>query len=208
MRISLNGRDAAIPPVLVGTVGDAYESSVNHATRLGLTVLDLTLDGRPVPAIDRPRFFERPVADFSDMDLETVDTRQLVRAAVAEARKHLGPCREALQAAHGLLSAGQYVRALRTLKPALEVWMSVCEAVTKAAILISFDVAHPLDEAGSIEDAQHRIVSILERTRLVFETRDWPALSALIESDFLPLVARWESICRVLEAESPSSPSA
>ena len=204
MLILLNGREGSIPPVVVGSVGDAYESSVNLAVRLGLTVLDLRLDKQAVPALDRVRIFERPVADFAEMDLETVDTRQLVRAAVAEARNHLVPCREALQSAHGLLAAGQYVRALKTLKPTLEVWMSVCKVVTKAAILIGSDLSRPIVDGASIEDSQKRIVAILEQTRLVFESRDWPGLSTLIETEFLPLVARWESICRILEADNPT----
>jgi len=85
--------------------------------------------------------------------------------------------------------------------------MAVCEAVTKAAILIGADLSAPIVDGSSIEDAQRAIVSVLDRTRTVVGARDWPALSNLIQTDFLPLVARWEHICRLLETESPSSPS-
>jgi len=203
MKIQWAGQNTEPREVLTGTVGQAYEAAVDDASRAGLTVLDVRGDGKLLTEASRPRVFEKSAADVNLMEIEPVDTHQLVRAAVAEARNHLAPCREALQAAHGLLYAQHHVRALKPLKPALEVWMAVCEAVTKAAILMGRDLTKPILNNLSIEDSQHRIVDILDRTRVIFEQRDWSALSSLIETDFLPLVAHWEGVCRILEEDNP-----
>jgi len=205
MRISLDGKESGLEAVAVGTVGQAYEATLEPVNRMGRTVLDVRLDGKVIEPEQRVVFFEKSVDEFDEMLLETVDTRELVRAAVVEARKHLTPCREALQSAQTLLAEGHQVRALQTLKPTLDVWMGVCEAVTKAAILMGMDLGHPVVGDLSIEGAQMLIVAILERTRAIFDNRDWSGLGELIEHELLPLVASWEGICRVLEAQATSA---
>ena len=205
MRISLDGRESDLEAVSVGTVGEAYEASLDPVNRMGRTVLDLRLDGKVIATEQRVVFFEKSVDEFDEMVLETVNTLELVRAAVVEARKHLTPCREALQSAQALLADGHHVRALQTLKPTLDVWMGVCEAVTKAAILLGIDLAGPIVNDLSIEGAQMLIVAVLERTRAIFDGKDWRGLGDLSEHELLPLVASWESICRTLEAETISA---
>lgn len=205
MRVSFDGKEAdSIASVGSGTVGQAYDASVGEVNRMGRTVLEVRLDGKLVASDERSTVFDRSVDEFEEMLLETVKTHDLVRAALTESRRHLTLCRDALRSSHTLLAASQQVKALKTLKPTLDVWMAVCEAVAKISILMGTNLTDPIVEDISVEGAQREVVEVLGRTREIFENKDWVGLSDLIEYEFLPLVTRWEKVCQALETQTTS----
>ena len=205
MRVSLDSKEAdGIASVGSGTVGQAYEASVGEVNRMGRTVLDVRLDGELVASDKRSAVFSRSVDEFDEMLLETVHTYDLIRAALTESRRHLMLCRDALRSSHAFLAASQQVKALKTLKPTLDVWMAVCEAVTKVGVLMGTDLTDPIVEDVSVEGAQHKVVEVLERAQKIFENKDWVGLSDLIEYEFLPLVTRWDKVCQALETQTTS----
>lgn len=205
MRIVVDGKSDAPESVATGTVADAYDEVASRMQRMGRTVLDVKLDGHVVTPEGRDEMFGKAAADCECMELETVDTRELAANTLSEVRRHLKPLREALESALETLGAMQRLRALETLKPTLEVWLAVCEAVSKVGILMGRDLSMPVGAGPSVEQGQQQVLAVLEKTQQVFVNQDWVGLADLIEYDFLPLVETWNQICQAMEAEASAS---
>lgn len=174
-----------------------YRELVGGLFREGRTVVAVTLDGRTLKDDDLTRLLDGEESPGETLDLQTLDTAELSRATLAEISTHLERLREGLKMTVDHLGRAERAKALAALRPTLEIWLAVCEAVQKVCLLSQIELTAEREEttAGTLQES---LVGSLGDVQSAIEQEDWVRLADLLEYELMPSVTGWDTLVKAV----------
>ena len=163
----------------------------------GRTVVAVAIDGETITDDELTKLLDSESAPPETMDLQTLDTRELTRGTLTEVLKHLDRLRDGLGLAIEHLGRGERAEALGALRPTLEIWLAVCEAVQKVCVLAQVGMTAKMDDT-SVAQLQNAVVNALGDVQSAIEQEDWVKFADLLEYELLPSVDQWETLVNTL----------
>jgi hypothetical protein len=208
MIAKLDGRELTIEEP---TLASALEAARAAALQAGRVIIEVELDGRPVPEEQLSRPGTAPMPN-SEVRFMTAEPRALVRTTMLEIADIMPRLREEQQRAAEHLQRGQMSEAFDSLKEVLGVWDAVRRAVDEGPALLNIPLEQilvsktgvPLNERGGQAELVighiGRLSDVLSDVKASLESQDWSTLSDLLSGELDEAGARWEQILRDMAA--------
>ena len=174
-------------------LAQVYRELVGRLFLEGRTVVAVVLDGQAITDEELTKLLDAERAPGETMELRTLDTAELSRGTLTEILKHLERLRDGLKLTIDHLGRGKRAMALGALRPTLEVWLAICEAVQKVCVLAQVDLTTKMDDT-SVGELQQSVIDTLGDVQCAIEQEDWAAFAELLEHELLPSVDPWETL--------------
>lgn len=174
-------------------LADLYRELVGGLFMEGRTVVAVATDGETITEEELTKLLDGESAPPGTMELRTLDTGELTRGTLAEVLKHLDRLRDGLRLTTDHLGRGERAEALGALRPTLEIWLAVCEAVQKVCVLAQVDLTAKMGDT-SVGELQQSVVNALGDVQSAIEKEDWVKFADLLEYELLPSVDQWETL--------------
>ena len=197
VRLLVDGNEVRHVPADGPPLAQVYRELVGGLFLDGRAVVAVTLDGRTLEDDELTTLLDGEQGGSQTMDLKTVDTGELSRSTLTEVTRHLDHLHDGLKLTVDHLGRGERGEGLGALRPTLEIWLAVCEAVQKVCVLQQIDVADELDDAG-VGGLQQSLLRSLTDIQSAVEQEDWVRLGDLLEYELLPSVVRWKTLVNAL----------
>lgn len=208
MIAKLDGRDLTIDEP---TLASALEAARAAALQAGRVIIEVELDGRPVPEDQLSTPGTSPMPN-SEVRFMTAEPRALVRTTMLEIADIMPRLREEQQRAAEHLQRGQMQEAFDSLKEVLGVWDAVRRAVDEGPALLNIPLEQILvskqgvpsndrsEQAELVIGHVGRLSDVLSDVKTSLESQDWATLSDLLSGELDEAGARWEQILKDMAA--------
>ena len=193
MRVLVDGKEARELVPGEQSLAQVYRELVGRLFLEGRTVVAVVLDGQAVTDEELTKLLDGERAPCETMELRTLDTVELSRETLTEVLKHLERLRDGLQLTIDHLGRGERAMALAALRPTLEVWLAICEAVQKVCVLVHVDLTTKMDDR-SVGELQQSVIDTLGDVQGAIEQEDWAAFAEVLAHKLLPSVEPWEAL--------------
>lgn len=194
MKVLVDGKPERVEKVATAEI---YREVVGRQFEHGRSVIGVLVDGIEAGPEEQQRILAGGEADYDTIEFRTMPTAELVSGTLDELLRQFGPLREATRAAAAAMAEGDHRKALEAFRPSLDRWLTVCDTVQKACLLLRQDVAVPLG-GSSVLAAHERIAGVLAAIQGCFEKTDWARFEEVVSKDLPAAADEWEKIVKAL----------
>jgi hypothetical protein len=200
MIVSVDGHAKALSstPETLGTLIDELKRAAAKDNRI---VMAVRVDGEDADAAAQNELAARPAGEFSSIELQTADARELCVATLAEAARHIPSIVEEGTRLADLIDAGEHATAIQRLSPLFEVWSTLVATVDKVSILLNLDLTQVGENGVTLAEVVVELSAFLQNLKSALDSSDMVAVRDCIKHE-MPGVA--EKLSGQLSALSAS----
>ncbi len=176
------------------TLGDILQAAGEHLQPTGRIVVEIRLDGEPIPEDQLDELTAQPPAG-EELQLITADPIELCTMTLSQVRTALEHNRTIARHAAELLSADEPAQAMDLIRQCLTVWQQAEQAVRTSAQVagVSLDDI-TIDGAEPIPDLARK----LEQVREQLQASDWVGLSDTLAFELDDSANQWTQLIDAL----------
>lgn len=190
---------------------DAFEAGASlqavidrvRASRLAdRLVVGVAIDGRPLVDEELRTSLAQPVADGTQIDLESGDVRELVLDALREAAGRLDEAAAGMGEIADVLQSGETARAVGQFGEVLGVWQVCRQTLAECGPLMPIDLETETFAGRPIAQHLAELVETLRELRGAFNAQDMVLLADQIRYEMPALCETWRDLLTHVAAQA------
>jgi len=179
------------------TFASALRTAMDHASRLGRILVELSLDGQRVHDALLSNPPERNLGD--ELRAHSADPKALVLQTLHQAAQVLADLAPQQADAGRLIQRGKTDEAVPKLEAIIASWQNAQQAVQQSVALLNLPIGDvvTVDQAGRRQTFAETVSSLsarLSELARTFQARDWSAVADVLVYDLVDDANRWQRL--------------
>lgn len=190
--IAIEGKLEHIPEgALLGGVVDAARVNIMKS---GMVITGFILDGVDLTREKEKEFREKPVENFTLLEVKAASPHELSLNTLNEIK----PCLENLRQHHlraaELVSAGNYRQSMTVLNECFAAWEDIIKGIKNVASVSKIDVIGQDFDGGRLTEKIGKLGEVLRNFQNAMATQDVVRMKDISEYEVQPLIADWNTV--------------
>lgn len=198
MEVVVDGKTGLVTPDADARFGAIFDSLRRTAASRCRVIVSFTLDGELLSRERQSGLAAETTADFSLLEVRTVDPFQVSIETLSGLLSHLGNIEKAHASAASLADEGASTQALERLDDCLHGWDILLRAVRDVGSLTSAEFRTLPVGQETVEVRLKRLQAALLKFKTAFEFENAAQVAEVAESDLRPLLPEWRGVIEVL----------
>ena len=170
MKITIDGRDDVLSTDSGYAVGDILKQIEAFLIKQGLRSASRKLDGREIDRADTT-LLKKPVDDFGELAVETVEVRRQALSALAEVRSHLPGIVDKIKGVSEEIQGGNLIQGYKMLSSCAEMMNIIVRVVEEVRGLMGIDVSSLETGESSATKLLEDVRDVLRETKAALDSR-------------------------------------